>query len=173
MDNNNPNKSDSAEQRATIQPYTPEPTAQAFQQQPPSEANQAPGSPPQSSPQAPAPQPAQAPQQQYAPPSIPPQQPSVVVNNQVMGAPSVVVAVAPKSVALAVVLTIFFGPLGMFYSTVTGAIIMLIVSIIAAAFTLGFSLFVTWPICVVWGAIAASSYNQQLMAPQARQVINN
>ena len=61
-----------------------------------------------------------------------------------------------KNVWLAAVLAFLFGPIGMFYSTIVGAIIMLIVSIIVGFFTLGIGLAVTWPIGVVWAAIAAS-----------------
>ena len=63
-------------------------------------------------------------------------------------------------------LTFLFGPLGMFYSTVSGAVIMLIVSIVLAAFTLGFSIFITWPICMIWGAVAVNSYNTAVIAPR-------
>ncbi len=67
-----------------------------------------------------------------------------------------------KSVGTAVLLAILFGPLGMFYSTVGGALIMLIISPLLAALTFGLSLFITWPICVIWAASAASGYNQRI-----------
>ncbi len=76
----------------------------------------------------------------------------------------VVVVTSTKNVGVAIILTILFGPLGMFYSTIWGAVIMLIVSLILGVFTVGLSLFVTWPVCVIWGAIAANSYNQSLLA---------
>ena len=76
----------------------------------------------------------------------------------------VIIVGAPKSVGISVLLTLIFGPLGMLYSTVMGAIIMMIISAIAAVLTFGFGLFVTWPICVVWGALAASSHNKSLTA---------
>lgn len=78
------------------------------------------------------------------------------------GQAQVVVVSSPKSVGISILLTILFGPLGMLYSTVSGAIIMLILSIGLAFFTAGLSLFVTWPICIIWGAVAASSHNQKL-----------
>lgn len=70
-------------------------------------------------------------------------------------APAVIV-VNQKSVAVALLLTFFFGPLGMFYSTVGGAITMLIVSVLLAMLTLGASILITWPICMIWAAVAAS-----------------
>lgn len=76
--------------------------------------------------------------------------------------PQVVIVGAPKSVGLSIILTLLFGPLGMLYSTATGCVVMLIVSLIAAAVTFGLGLFVTWPICVIWGAMAASAHNKRL-----------
>jgi hypothetical protein len=81
-----------------------------------------------------------------------------------------IVVTPTKSVGIAILLTILFGPLGMLYSTVPGALIMMGVN--ASIFFLsictgglGAILFLfTWPICVVWGAVAASSYNAKLMA---------
>jgi len=62
----------------------------------------------------------------------------------------------PKSALVAFLLAFLFGPLGMLYSTVVGALIMLVVSVVLAIFTLGFSLLLTQPICCIWAAIEAS-----------------
>jgi hypothetical protein len=69
----------------------------------------------------------------------------------------------PKSVALSVVLSLIFGPLGMLYSTVSGALIMLIITPIVAIPTLGFGLFMTQPICAIWAAVATNSYNTKML----------
>jgi hypothetical protein len=61
-----------------------------------------------------------------------------------------------KSVGAALLLTFLFGPLGMFYSTITGGIVMLILDILAFIFTAGIGLFFTWPIQMIWAATAAS-----------------
>lgn len=76
---------------------------------------------------------------------------------------NVVVTKSPKSMGISIALTLFFGPLGMFYSTIAGAIIMIIIDVIVGIFTLGFGLLLTWPIQVIWAAIATSSYNKKLM----------
>jgi hypothetical protein len=60
-----------------------------------------------------------------------------------------------KSVGIAIILTFLLGPLGMFYSTIWGAVIMMVISILAAMLTLGLSFLITWPICIIWAAIAA------------------
>ncbi len=77
---------------------------------------------------------------------------------------NVVVTRSPKSVGISIALTLFFGPLGMFYSTIIGAIIMSIISIIVGIFTMGIGLLVIWPINVIWAAIATNSYNKKLMS---------
>lgn len=75
------------------------------------------------------------------------------------------VVVAPtKSVGISILLTVLFGPLGMLYSTIVGGLVMLVASFVVGVLTLGLGLFLTWPICVIWGAIAASSENKRLMA---------
>lgn len=66
-----------------------------------------------------------------------------------------------KSVGVAVLLAFFFGPLGMLYSTVTGAVVMFFVNLIVGIPTYGFGLLLTWPVCVIWAAIAANNHNQQ------------
>jgi len=63
-------------------------------------------------------------------------------------------------------LTALFGSLGMFYLTVFGTIIMLIVEAIVGFITLGVGLLITHPICMIWGAIAAKKYNDKLLSTQ-------
>ncbi|MGA2033589.1 MAG: hypothetical protein ABSG68_15150 [Thermoguttaceae bacterium] len=76
--------------------------------------------------------------------------------------PQVVVVTATKSVGISLILTFLFGPLGMLYSTVVGGLVMMVVSIAVGVCTLGFGLLVTWPICIIWGALAVTSYNAKL-----------
>lgn len=84
------------------------------------------------------------------------------------GANTVVVVQQSKSVGVALLLTLLFGPLGMLYSTVSGALIMMVVSVVLGFFTLGFSLFLTWPASVVWGVMAASAHNQKQLGGYGR-----
>ena len=74
------------------------------------------------------------------------------------------VVLAGKSMAVAILLALFFGPLGMLYSTVMGGVIMIVISLVVGIFTLGFGLFITWPICVIWAAVATNSYNKKMLA---------
>lgn len=79
-------------------------------------------------------------------------------------AKQMVIAVSPKNVGIAIILTILFGPLGMFYSTIAGAIIMMVVSLVIGLVTFGVGLLLTWPVCIIWGAMAASAHNKKIMA---------
>lgn len=74
-----------------------------------------------------------------------------------------IVNVREKSLLVAFLLTLFLGPLGMFYSTIIGGIVMTVVYLLVlfvSVFTLGLGLmlfFPAWIACVAWGMIAASN----------------
>jgi hypothetical protein len=87
-----------------------------------------------------------------------------------------------KSVGLGILLTLLLGPIGLFYSTVWGGIIMtfgpvlLIVlgflgmsiqsefmQLVASA-TLIIYLLLWWLICLVWSVIAVNQYNRKIMS---------
>lgn len=69
-----------------------------------------------------------------------------------------------KSVGGAVLLALFFGPIGMIYATVAGALVMFFVNVIVAFLTFGIGLLITIPIGAVWAGIAASTHNDNLGA---------
>jgi len=74
-----------------------------------------------------------------------------------------IIVTSTKSVGISLILTFLFGSIGMFYSTIWGAIIMSVISIIIAVITFGMGLFLVWPICMLWGALATASYNKKLL----------
>lgn len=75
---------------------------------------------------------------------------------------TVITVGSQKSVAGAVLLALFFGPLGMLYATVPGALVMFAVNIIVAVTTVGVGLLLTIPIGALWAGMAASSHNGRL-----------
>ena len=77
--------------------------------------------------------------------------------------PPTVIVASTKSVALTLVFTFFFGPLGMLYSTIWGALVMIVLSVPAFFLTFGHGAFLIWPISMIWGAWAAHRYNQRLL----------
>ena len=100
--------------------------------------------------------------------------PKPAVPAETVAAPSkqVVIVARTKSMGIAFVLTFLFGPLGMFYSTVVGGIVMLIISIPVVIITFGFGLFITQPVCIIWGMIAASMHNKKLLAGAAQSSVS-
>lgn len=76
---------------------------------------------------------------------------------------SIIVVLPMKSTGLGILLAVLFGPLGLLYSSVLGAIVMFVVNIIVGIVTLGFGLFLTWPICGLWAALAVMSHNKKLL----------
>ena len=81
-----------------------------------------------------------------------------------------IVTRSPKRLGIGLILTFFFGPIGLFYATISGAIIMLIIDAIFAVIgflTFGYSLVITAPlvnvVCMVWAYLKINSYNKALM----------
>lgn len=103
-------------------------------------------------------------QQQPPPPPYgyhPP--PPIYVTQQVQMAPAAVMG-QQKSMGIALLLTFLFGPLGLFYASITGGVVMLILTLVIAIPTLGVGLLFTVPACMVWAALATNNYNAQLTA---------
>lgn len=101
-----------------------------------------------------------------------------------------VVVTPTKSVGIQILLVIFLGPLGLFYSTIKGALIMLfgvpIAAVLLVAVTtlagahgagagtmiaVGSEVFLTmivwWVGSFVWGIVAVNSYNRRLLQSAA------
>jgi hypothetical protein len=75
---------------------------------------------------------------------------------------NVVVVRVEKNPGLAAGLALFFGPLGMLYSTVVGALVMFFVTLVVGIVTLGFGLILVFPGCAFWAYSAAARYNREL-----------
>lgn len=68
-----------------------------------------------------------------------------------------------KSLLVAILLTVFLGPIGLFYASVVGALIMLVITALIGFLTFGFGLFVPYVICIVWPVIAVNSHNKTIL----------
>jgi len=77
--------------------------------------------------------------------------------------PTTTIVINQKSMGVALLLAFLFGPLGMLYSTITGAVIMFIISVPVVLFTAGFGLLLTIPIGMIWSVSAINSSNRKLM----------
>ena len=76
------------------------------------------------------------------------------------------VLLAQKSMPLALILTFFFGPLGLLYASVRDGLILICISIAVAILTLGFGLIFVWIGSMVWAYMDVEKYNRQLMMGQ-------
>lgn len=94
----------------------------------------------------------------------PAQQDTVQQGVPVNPKPQVIVVQSLKSMGVGLTLTFFFGPLGMLYSTVVGALVMMVITGVIFLLTFGLGILVTWPICMVWTYIAIKNHNQKLIA---------
>lgn len=73
-----------------------------------------------------------------------------------------------KSVAVAILLALFLGPIGLLYSTFWGGVIMFFISfILLAAMTVNSAIaplvLIAWIICSFWTVRACNRYNKNLM----------
>ena len=82
--------------------------------------------------------------------------------------PRVIVVQSTKNPGTAALLGCLFGPIGLLYATTKGALIMFAVNLVVGILTLGFGLFLTWPICGLWGYKAAKAENEKLLAAAAK-----
>ncbi len=80
--------------------------------------------------------------------------------------PQVIIAQAPKSMGLALLLTFLFGPLGLLYATVPGGLIMMCIGFVVGFITFGLGFLIIWPISMVWAYMAVDKYNKALMSGQ-------
>lgn len=60
-----------------------------------------------------------------------------------------------KNPWVAALFALLFGPLGMLYSTATGALVMSVAYVLLMLFTRGLAVWAVWPVCIFWAAMAA------------------
>jgi len=75
-----------------------------------------------------------------------------------------IVVASKKSMGVALILTILFGPLGLLYASVPGGIILIILTLVIALITFGIGALVGWLASIIWAAIAVSSHNRKVDA---------
>jgi predicted membrane metal-binding protein len=73
-----------------------------------------------------------------------------------------------KNMAIAILLALFLGPIGLLYSTFLGGVIMaLVVFVFLAAMTanpaVGPIVWVSWLVCPFWAVLAAGRHNKKMM----------
>ncbi|MEA3292765.1 MAG: hypothetical protein U9Q71_10760 [Pseudomonadota bacterium] len=73
-----------------------------------------------------------------------------------------------KSQLLQFILTLLFGPLGLFYSSVAAALAFLAATIITGTFTHGVGVFFLWPIVILAGFFTVSRHNKLVEIEEAK-----
>ena len=66
-----------------------------------------------------------------------------------------------KSHIISLILTFIFGPLGLFYSTIGGAIALTILAIAIGSITLGIGALFLWPVAMIVGFFAVNRHNRR------------
>lgn len=73
----------------------------------------------------------------------------------------------PKSAIAAFLLAFIFGPLGLLYATVTGGLVMIVISLVAMPLTGFLAGIVIWPVCWIWAIVAAAASKSSARKAQA------
>ena len=88
-------------------------------------------------------------------------------------APNYMITRPTKSIGIALVLALLFGPIGLFYASITGGIVMFFVCGIInliGLLMLGIGLIITIPLssilCAIWAYFSVSDYNEKLLNGQ-------
>ena len=94
---------------------------------------------------------------------------------------------SPKSIGIAILLTILFGPIGLFYASISGALIMIFTPIfllllliiadsqdnsVLMGWSLGLSIIFAltyWLINIIWAVLSVRSYNEEIEEDAKRQ----
>ena len=64
-----------------------------------------------------------------------------------------------KSQINGILLTLFFGPLGNLYGSVSAGVIMIVVCLALISMTAGLSLVITWPLCILVSIGTVADHN--------------
>ena len=73
-----------------------------------------------------------------------------------------------KSQLTGLLLTFFFGPLGLFYSSVSAALAFTLATLVFGAMTAGLGALLIWPISIIIGFFTVHSYNQKVALEERR-----
>ncbi len=73
-----------------------------------------------------------------------------------------------KSQFAGFLLTLLFGPIGLFYSSVPAALGFIVAAIGIGAITGGIGAFIMWPISIIVGFFTVSSYNNKVNLEEKR-----
>lgn len=68
-----------------------------------------------------------------------------------------------KSVAIALIFSVFLGPVGLLYASYWGGFVMILIGVGVVSSQMIFPIILTWLVSCVWAVGAVERYNQKLM----------
>jgi len=72
-----------------------------------------------------------------------------------------------KSVAGALLFTVFLGPVGLLYASALGGTVMIFVAFVVICSLLPIPIILMWVSCSVWGVLATNRYNKKVLRSRA------
>lgn len=72
-----------------------------------------------------------------------------------------------KSVAAALLFSVFLGPIGLLYASFWGGCSMIVLAFIVVSSKFIFPIILLWIICCIWSVGAVESYNKRLLKDQS------
>jgi len=78
-----------------------------------------------------------------------------------------------KNLAIALLFSLFFGPLGLLYSSFWGGIVMIPIAIVVIGGRLPGPIIMFWILCSIWSVAAATRYNNKISDARLRSIDDN
>ena len=73
-----------------------------------------------------------------------------------------IVVAQKKSMGIALILTIMFGPLGLLYASVGGGLLLIVFGLVVGFFTLGVGAVLAWGLSIIWAIFAVAGHNGKI-----------
>ncbi len=73
-----------------------------------------------------------------------------------------------KNLALALLFSVFLGPIGLLYATARGGIIMFVVAFVVISSRFPVPIILMWVSCCIWSVLATNRYNYKILKARMR-----
>ena len=87
--------------------------------------------------------------------------------------PSFTSSLPYKSIAIALLFSVIFGPVGLLYASFWGGFSMILVGIVVISNKFFFPILLLWLICCIWSVGAVEAYNKKILKAQLEKFTNN
>lgn len=76
-----------------------------------------------------------------------------------------------KSVAVALLFSVIFGPVGLLYASFWGGFTMIFIGMVVISSKLFFPIVLLWLICCIWSVGAVEAYNKRTLEASPRETV--